>query len=139
MSAKNIAKKSAATNPVGIATGGLLLIASIVAVAAMIHGAGKFEWNGLYPWVVGPYILLALIFCLPFSQSAGRAVAGCIAATLLLAFTCWFYIDAMWISVSSTSALVFLFAPAYLFAGSLIVWGLAWFVLARRAGRRADK
>jgi hypothetical protein len=31
-----------------------LIAASIVALAAMIHGAGKFEWNGFYPWVIGP-------------------------------------------------------------------------------------
>jgi uncharacterized membrane protein YesL len=114
---------------------GLLLIASVVAVAAMIHGAGKFEWSRFHPWVIGPYIILALIFCLPLSQSHARSVAGCVSAAVVLAFTCLFYIDAMWVSVSSTSALIFIFAPVYLFAGGLIVWGITWFVLERRAGR----
>lgn len=120
------------------ATAGFLLAASVVAVTAMIHGAGKFEWNGFYPWVVGPYIILALVFCLPPSQSDARSFAGCVSAAIVLAFTCLFYIDAMWISISSTSALIFIFAPAYLFMGGLIVWGLVWFVLERRAARSND-
>jgi uncharacterized membrane protein YesL len=115
------------------ATVGLLLAAAALAVAAMIHGAGKFEWSPFYVWVLSPYIVLALIFVLPVSQSHARSVAGCSAAAMVLAFTGLLYIDAMWISVSSTSALIFIFAPAYLFVGGLIVWGLVWFVLKRRA------
>jgi hypothetical protein len=117
---------------------GLLLAASGMAVAAMIHGAGKFEWSGFYPWVVGPYVILALLFCLPRSQPDARSVAGCVSAAIVLAFTCLFYIDAMWISTSSTSGLIFIFAPAYLFIGGLIIWGLAWFLLERRAARSND-
>lgn len=120
------------------ATIGLLLAASIVAVAAMIHGAGKFEWNGFYLWVTGPYIILMLIFCLPPSQSDARSVAGSVSAAIVLAFSCLFYVDAMWISISSTSPLIFIFAPAYLFVGGLIVWGLAWLVLERRTARSND-
>jgi len=37
----------------------------------------------------------------------------------------------MWFSASSTSALIFIFAPAYLFAGGLILWGIAWYWFAR--------
>lgn len=117
---------------------GLLLTASVVAVSAMIHGAGKFEWSGFYAWVVGPYLVLAAIFCLPPSQSVARSAAGCVSAATVLAFTCLFYIDAMWISVSSTSALIFIFAPAYLFVGGLIVWSLTWFVLARRSAKSSN-
>lgn len=117
------------------ATIGFLLAASVVAVAAMICAAGQFEWNGFYVWVVGPYLILALLFCLPPSQPETRSVAGCISAAVVLAFTCVFYIDAVWISVSSTSSLIFIFAPAYLFVGGFILWGMAWFVLERRATR----
>lgn len=110
-----------------------LLAASAVAVSAMIHGAGKFEWNWFYPWVIGPYVLLVLIFVFPVRQSEARSVAGCAAAILVLAFTCLFYIDAMWFSVSSTSALIFIFAPMYLLVGGLAAWGLTWLLLKRRA------
>jgi hypothetical protein len=113
----------------------VLLAASVVAVSAMIHGAGKFEWSWFYPWVIGPYGVLLLIFCLPARQSDARSVAGRIAAVLVLTFTCLLYIDAMWVSVSSTSALIFIFAPVYLFVGGLVSWGLAWALFARRTAR----
>jgi hypothetical protein len=109
-----------------------LLAASGVALSAMVHGAGKFEWNGFYPWVIGPYIVLLLVFNLPRPRTDARAFAGCVAAVIVLLFTCWFYIGAMWFSASSTSALIFIFAPAYLFVGGLIVWGIAWYLFARR-------
>ena len=108
-----------------------LIAASAVALAAMVHGAGKFEWNVFYPWVIGPYVVLLGIFCFPRNQTDARAFAGCVAAVAVLLFTCWFYIDAMWFSVSSTSALIFIFAPAYLFIGGLAMWGIAWYWFAR--------
>lgn len=116
-----------------------LLAASAVAVSAMIHGAGKFEWNWFYPWVIGPYVLLVLIFVFPVRQSEARSVAGCVAAILVLAFTCLLYIDAMWFSVSSTSALIFIFAPMYLLVGGLVAWGLTWLLLKRRAGNNTHR
>ena len=107
------------------------IAASGVALAAMIHGAGKFEWNGFYPWVVGPYIVLLAVFCFPRRQTDARAFAGCVATVIILLFTCWFYIGAMWFSSSSTSALIFIFAPIYLFVGGLVVWGIAWLSFAQ--------
>lgn len=117
----------------------ILLAASAVAVAALIHGAGKFEWSWFYPWVIGPYGVLLLIFCLPSRQSDARSVAGRIAAVLVLTFTCLLYIDAMWLSVSSTSALIFIFAPAYLLVGGLVSWGLARAWFARRTARNDNR
>src|SRR5438105_6328870 len=105
----------------------------------MIHGAGKFEWNAFYPWVIGPYIVLLGVLCLPRDQTSARAFAGCVTAVLVLAFTCWFYIGAMWFSSSSTSALIFVFAPAYLFVGGLMVWGVAWYLFARILERDASQ
>lgn len=103
-----------------------LLAATIVSIAALIHGAGKFEWNLFYLWVVGPYILLGLFFAFPRHQTFTRSIAGSIASVVVMLFTCLLYIDAMWFSVSSTSALIFLFAPAYILVGGILTWGLAW-------------
>jgi hypothetical protein len=114
----------------------LLSAAAIVALSAMVHGAGKFEWNWFYPWVIGPYVVLLLLFCLPVRQSKARSLAGCISAVLLLVFTCFAYINAMWFSVSSTSALVFIFAPAYLFVGGLMGWAVAWLLISLGGARR---
>lgn len=120
------------------ATAGLiasLVAASAVALAAMIHGAGKFEWNGFYPWVLGPYAVMLVAFGLPRGQTIARAFAGLVAALVVLACTCWFYIGAMWFSRSSTAALIFLFGPMYLFIGGLLVWAVSRALLAR-LGRR---
>lgn len=105
---------------------GLLLAAAATTVAAMVHGAQGLRWSGFYPWVLSPYVLLAICFCWPRSPSVARARAGAIAALCVLVASAWFYIDAMWFSVSSTSALVFVFTPALLVVGGLVVWGLAW-------------
>ncbi len=108
-----------------------LTVASAVAMSAMIHGAGKFEWDFFYLWVIGPYIVLFTVFGLPLNQTEARTFAGCLTAVVVLLLTCWFYIGAMWFSGSSTSALIFIFAPMYLLVGGLIVWGIAWFLFAR--------
>jgi hypothetical protein len=112
-------------------TAASLVAASIVALCAMIHGAGKFEWNGFYPWVIGPYVVLFGAFGFLPRRYDARRFAGSVAAVTVLLFTCWFYIGAMWFSTSSTSALIFVFGPVYLFVGGLVVWGIAWFVVAR--------
>src|SRR5262249_14649574 len=111
-----------------------LVAASGVALAAMIHGAGKFELNGFYPWVIGPYLVFLAVFGLPRGQTDARAFAGCVAALIVLALSCWFYVGAMWFSSSSTSALIFVFAPIYLLIAGLIAWVIAWFLFARRRG-----
>jgi len=110
-----------------------LTAAAIVAFAAMVHGAGEFEWNGFYPWVLAPYVLLASVFAVPARRADASLFAGCLAAVTVLLFTCWFYVGAMWFSTSSTSALIFIFAPVYLLVGGLAVWGVGWFVLARKS------
>lgn len=117
-----------------MATVGSLVAAVIVAVAAMVHGAGKFEMNWFYPWVLAPYAVLCGIFSLPRGQPDARALAGSVAAVMVLLFSCWFYIGAMWFSASSTSALIFIFAPVYLLVGGVLVWGIARFTLARMRG-----
>lgn len=117
----------------------LLTVASIVAVAAMIHGAGTFAWNWFYPWVVAPYVLLALMLRLPARQSTARVMAGRAAAGLVLVLTLVLYVDAMWLSVSSTSALVFVVAPVYLLTGGLVTWLLVWVAFVYRAAKLKDR
>lgn len=107
----------------------VLVLACVATVVIMLYAAcWKFEWSGFYPWATTPYVVYLLI-----SRAFGRfvpssALAGCIVAILMLAFTLVVYIDAMFIHVSSTSALVFIFVPLYLLVGGplllLIVWVL---------------
>ncbi len=106
-----------------------LLTAAIVAVSAMIHGAGGFQLNGFYPWVLAPYCALGFIFSSPRTQSDARSVAGALAGIAVLVMTALLYVNAMWFSYSSTSSLVFVFGPIYIALGGLGVWGLVWLVL----------
>jgi hypothetical protein len=106
-----------------------LAAAPVVAVSAMIHGAGRFEWSGFYPWVIAPYVVFLALFVLPLDQSRVRLYAGCAGAIGVLAFTSWLYIGAMWFSSSSTASLVFVFGPAWVLFGGLLVWALAWLAL----------
>ena len=61
-----------------------LISAAIVAVAAMVHGAGRFEWSWFYPWVLAPYpVLLAGQITIPMAvtyRPAGGMIAGGVAA-----------------------------------------------------------
>lgn len=107
-------------------TAALLLASAAVSIAAMMHGAGGFSLNWFYLWVLAPYALFLICWCLPRNSSLPRERAGLITAVLVLAFTALMYIDAMWFSKSSTSALVFAVVPVWLVAGGLLVWALAW-------------
>ena len=115
---------------------GLLLAAAGVALAAMHRGAGGFHLNGFYPWVLGPYLILGLIVCAPRNGSADRLLAGRLSAGLVLLLSGWMYIDAMWFSRSSTSALIFIFAPLYLLVAGLLSWSISVAFLAWKARRR---
>src|SRR5215470_7145653 len=97
----------------------------------MIHGAGKFEWNGFYPWVIAPYVVLLAVFGLPRRQTQARAIAGGVAAATVLLFSGWLYVGAMWFSSSSTASLIFVFGPVYVFVGGVVAWGAAWFLFTR--------
>lgn len=112
-------------------TTALLLAGAVVAVAAMSHGAGQLSWNWFYPWVLMPYFLLFACFCLLRNPSLARARAGAVGSALVLVFTAVFYVDAMWFSKSSTSALVFVFTPLLLTVGGLVAWALVWWILSR--------
>ncbi|MBS0319752.1 MAG: hypothetical protein JSR18_04360 [Proteobacteria bacterium] len=120
-------------NRFAIAAALMLAAAVVIAVAAMLHGAGKFEWNLFYVWVLAPYVALAMVFVRPSRPPGPRDVAACVASLAVLAFTAYAYIGAMWFSSSSTSALVFVVVPVYVFVGGLVIWGLAAWILARRA------
>ena len=117
---------------------GLLLASAGVALAAMYRGAGGFHLNGFYPWVLGPYVILGLVFCAPRNASTNRVQAGRLSAALILLLSAWMYIDAMWFSRSSTSALIFIFAPLYLLAAGLVSGLLSVAFLAWKARRRRD-
>jgi predicted small secreted protein len=129
------ARTSAAMKKRALLTAAFLLAAALISAGAMIQGAGMPVWNRFFAWATGPYILLLLIFIFvwPTRQSHARATASILAAATVLFFTCLFYIYAMWLSAAAASAIIFMFAPAYLFIGGMVGWGVTWALLERRA------
>jgi hypothetical protein len=103
-----------------------LVIAAAVTLVAMLHGAGwKLEWSWFYPWALSPYLLLLALVLAAGGRSRAIRVAGLVATVAVLLAACLVYIDAMFIHVSSTSALIFIFGPLYFLVGGPLVFALA--------------
>jgi integral membrane sensor domain MASE1 len=101
-------------------------LAAAFTFITMLYGAGwQFEWSGFYPWALSPYIAFLALSRFTARFSPFAASAGCIAAVLMLAFTLLAYGDSMYIHTSSTSALIFIFAPLYLLVGGPVIFGIS--------------
>jgi integral membrane sensor domain MASE1 len=116
-----------------------LTLAAVFTFVTMLYGAGwKLEWSGFYPWALSPYFGFFVLSRFAGRFSSFAAGAGCIAAAVMLAFTLFAYGDGMYIHTSSTSALIFIFAPLYLLVGGLVVFGIA-LAVNRLTGLRRDE
>jgi hypothetical protein len=103
-----------------------LTLAAVFTFVTMLYGAcWKFEWSGFYPWALSPYVAFFALRLFFGRFSPFAAGAGCIAAVLMLSFTLLAYGDSMYIHTSSTSALIFIFAPFYLLVGGPVVFGIS--------------
>ena len=103
-----------------------LAIAAAVTLVSMFQGAAwKLEWSSFYPWALRPYIVLAIVFTAVRKGSRATQIATLVAGATVLLFTCLIYVDAMFVHVNSTSALVFVFVPLYLLMGGTIVFVVA--------------
>jgi hypothetical protein len=103
-----------------------LVFAAAFTFVTMLYGAcWRFEWNGFYPWALSPYLVFFALSRFFGKFSAFGAAAGCIAAVLMLVFTLFAYGDAMYVHVSSTSPLIFIFVPFYLLVGGPTVFGIS--------------
>ena len=70
-------------------------------------------------WVLSPYGVYLLFSAYLYDRhfSPALPICACITSVLILAFTLWIYISALFIHVHSTSGLVFLSAPFLLLIG----------------------
>jgi hypothetical protein len=110
------------------------MVAAAIAVWTMLHGAGgRFEWSWFYPWVLAPYLILGGLVATVGTRSKFTRVASIVATVAVLAAS-YLYVDAMFIHVSSTSALIYVFLPLYLLVG-----GLTLFALTALIGRRLSR
>jgi hypothetical protein len=119
---------------IGIAT---LAVAGVVTLWCMLYGAlWKFEWTWFYPWALSPYVVLAIVFAAAGNRSKATQIASVVAGIAVLLFASYLYFDAMLVHVSSTSALIFIFAPLYLLIGGLLVFFVTAMVGRKHAGEK---
>lgn len=96
-------------------------LAAIFTFIIMLYSSGwRFTSGAFYLGALSPYVAFFVL-----SHMVGRAAgAGCITAVLMLAFTVFVYSDSMLLHTSSTSALIFIFAPLYLLFGGPAFFGI---------------
>ena len=58
-------------------------------------------------------------------RTRSTRIASIVAAVAVHLFACFMYVDAIFIHVSSTSALIFVFGPLYLAVGGFLVFAIA--------------
>ena len=114
-----------------------LLALCIAMIGTVLIGFEASNWKEILTfsniWIILPYISFFIISTVAnkISKSPNVSQASCITAILILIFTLLVYIDAFYISISSTSALVFLFVPFYLLFGGPILFIIIFKIISR--------
>ena len=95
----------------------------------MLHGAGgTFEWSWFYPWVLSPYLVLGAIAASIGNKTKSTRLASVISAVAVSLGASFLYVDAMFIHVSSTSALIYVFGPVYFLIGGIAIFAITTFI-----------
>jgi hypothetical protein len=118
-------------NQTNATTVAILVIGSFVTVAALVRGGGSIAslFSGFTVWALVPYGILFASSSL--ARTSGRALATLIVSSLATAFAVLIYFDAMFVSTSSTSALVFVFIPLYQLIVAAILFAVIFFTRTR--------
>ena len=121
---------------------GAMLASLGLALAALVHSSsGHFQADRSMAWACAPYLAFAVLaaYGRAIDPTLKTAVAFTETAILILAFSALVYTDGIYFDTSSTSPLIFLFAPLWIYGGAIIVFlgsrGMGGFVNALR--RRA--
>ncbi len=91
----------------------ILSLGVVATLAAMVYAGGSIAslLSGFTVWAVAPYV--AFLIAVVIAPTRGAAIAAlvfCLAAALFASFI---YFDALFVHISSTGALVFVFIPLY--------------------------
>jgi hypothetical protein len=116
-----------------------LAISAIVTALTMLRAAEwKIDFSGFLflCWALSPYVFLLILSFLidKFTSLPKKSLVFCITAILMLVFTLLAYVGTLG-DESSTSALIFVFAPVYLYVGTVIVL-IGGLITARLFGRQ---
>ena len=106
---------------------GILSVAALLTLVLMLYSA---NWEislghiGFMCWALLPYVVLALLIRSFGTRSRASRIASIVASASSLGVAAFFYFDAIFVNVSSTSALVFLTGPLTLAVFAALVFGI---------------
>ena len=118
------------------------ILGAVGTLAIMLHAAS---------WQVADATTLALLLwaCLPYvvlvisnfrihrrSPSAASGIAILAASLVVVTLSVWLYYDSVYVSTTSTSALIFLFLPGYALAATAVIYYVTKALTALLARRR---
>ena len=114
----------------------MMLVAGVVTWLLMYRASGwMIPFDLMIAWALLPYAALSL-YALVRSHhdpSGSCTKASFWACFVTLVFALWAYLDASFVHLSSTSALVFLFVPLYLLLGGPLLGEVLCRVLMKRS------
>ena len=114
----------------------MMLVGGVITWLLMYRASGwVIRFDPMIAWALLPYAALSL-YALVRSHhdpSGARTRASFWACLIALAFALWAYLDASFVHLSSTSALVFLFVPLYLLLGGPLLGEVLSRIITKRS------
>ncbi len=114
----------------------MMLVGSVITWLLMYRASGwVIRFDLLIAWALLPYATLSL-YALVRSRhdpSGARTRASFWACLVALVFALWAYLDASFVHLSSTSALVFLFVPLYVLLGGPLLAEVLLRIMTKRS------
>ena len=104
-----------------VATYFVAVIGIAITFAAMAHAGGSVRSlaDGFTVWAVIPYVMFAAAAVV--ARTRGAIVAVFIVCLFAVLFASYIYFDALFVHISSTGALVFVFIPLYQLMAAVVV------------------
>jgi len=113
---------------------------SIMLSTTSLENGIDFTLLVLYLWALLPYIVLLVLTVMIHRRNASDAsrIAIFIASVAVVILSVMSYYHAMFVSVTSTSALVFVVIPLYALVGIAIFYFVCWMLIRLMRGRAAS-
>ena len=118
----------------------LLTAAALLTLYTMLHASGwqiSLRLVGFMLWALIPYCAMGVLSRTIGTRTKAAGIASVTASGAVLAFASLMYVDAIFIHISSTSALIFIFGPLYLVVGGVVLFA-AIAVIGNNILRRND-
>jgi hypothetical protein len=98
-----------------------LVAGSLGTLALMIYAAQGFGslLSGFTVWALIPYAVFAIAIWM--ARTRGSVIASSVASLIAVLLGAFIYIDALFVHISSTSPLAFVFIPLYQLLAAVVV------------------